>query len=92
MDENQKRAFLKQMGYSGSALPRPLREDCRDKTKKTKTAEIEDIGEARKLYNIFNAQSYQEPKEKEETFEEFAKKEDRWAWAIVDVLVEKETR
>lgn len=72
MDEKQKLAFLKQMGYSGSSLPRESASDKRNK----KTAEIEDMGAARKLYNIFNAQSYQEPKEKIETFEEFAKKEE----------------
>ena len=75
MDENQKKEFLKKIGYSGSAIPRP-REEQIDKFKKKKTAVIEDIGAARKLYNMFNAQSYQEPTEKTETFEDFAKRED----------------
>ena len=69
MNEQEKKAFLKKMGYSGS-LVRSM--DLSEEKPRKKDVQIEDISAARKLYNIFNAKNYKEV----ETFEQFAQKEE----------------
>jgi len=69
LNEQEKKAFLKKMGYSGS-LVRSM--DLSEEKPRKKDVQIEDISAARKLYNIFNAKNYKEV----ETFEQFAQKEE----------------
>lgn len=74
MNEQEKKAFLKKMGYSGSLMRNV---NLSEEKPKKKDVQIEDVGAARRLYNIFNARSYQEPAVIAETFEQFAQREDK---------------